>query len=704
MGSESNVAGGRPSIESMEKAITALAITLEQRLDQATLTQPGPLGGAIQDSLEPLIFGARTAGITLLETPIPCLGDIIAMVRQGIPAVFSLPDDSLVVLQCPDGGKIETAVIRGQIRQQILGKGELRRLLGDFAQLRMLIAKKEFECESLSATSDRNGHDHDRDHVHPTPLRRLIALLYLDRRDIRLVTLFAIVAGVLGLATPLIVESLVNVVSWGVYFQPLLVLAGMLLTCLGIAAFLKVLQTWVVEIIQRRQFVRIVNDLAHRFPRAKQHTFANTFPRELANRVFDVVTIQKASSVLLLDGVNIVLTTIIGLLLLAFYHPFLLGFDIVLVFTMVSMTWILGRGGVGTAIDESICKYRVVHWLQDVIAMPDAFKFGGGEQLAIQRANQLTVDYLNARSRQFRVVIRQVIFAMGLHAVASTVLLSLGGWLVISGQLTLGQLVASELVVTAVVGAFAKAGKSLEKFYDLMAGVDKVGHLVDIPPDTRVEVGTIPDGPAEVAWTDVVFDAPNGRSGVASGLIPSGGRVAIVGDDPSAQSRLARAFGGLTAPSAGIIQVAGYDAFEAAIGSPGEIIGYAGEPSIFDGTLKENVSLGRRGIDQNRVLVVLRQAGLGRVLLRLTGGLQTRLLSDGRPLSAAQQSRVMIARAIASGPRLLIIDGLLDRLGDSGRREVWQNIAADDCPWTLVVVTQRSDVAEWCASRITIEK
>ena len=60
------------------------------------------------------------------------------------------------------------------------------------------------------------------------------------------------------------------------------------------------------------------------------------YPRELANRVFDIMTIQKATAVLLLDGVSVVLTTMLGLFLLAFYHPFLLGFDIVLLITMVS--------------------------------------------------------------------------------------------------------------------------------------------------------------------------------------------------------------------------------------------------------------------------------------------------------------------------------------------------------------------------------
>ena len=68
-----------------------------------------------------------------------------------------------------------------------------------------------------------------------------------------------------------------------------------------------------------------------------------------------------------------------------------------------------------------------------------------------------------------------------MQAVASTVLLGLGGWLVISGELTLGQLVAAELIVTVVVGAFAKLGKHMESYYDMLASVDKIGVLLDLP-------------------------------------------------------------------------------------------------------------------------------------------------------------------------------------------------------------------------------
>jgi putative ABC transport system ATP-binding protein len=390
------------------------------------------------------------------------------------------------------------------------------------------------------------------------------------------------------------------------------------------------------------------------------------------------------------------------LVLLAFYHPFLLGFDIVLVISMISITWILGRGGIRTAIDESITKYRVAHWLQDVLSSPTVFKTGGGEALAIARGNQLTAQYINARKRQFRVVIRQVAFAISLQAVASTALLALGGWLVIDGELTLGQLVASELVVTVVVGAFAKAGKTLEKFYDLMAGVDKVGHLIDIPADPRQVLDPLPDGPVQVRWGELRFDRAASQSRVASATIEAGSRAAIIGDDLDGCSDLARTIAGLYDPAQGHAQVGDFESTLAAIEGSSRLIGYAGDRDIFAGTLRENVDLGRTGLGRRRVREVLAQVGLADVVLRLSEGPETLLQTGGYPLSRSQVTQLVIARAMAAKPKLLIIDQLLDSLSEDVRETIWQAIAADDVPWTLVVVTNRQDVARRCDSQIAV--
>ncbi len=690
--------------DTVRKALTRVGICLNILVDKTSLDLgdiPPTLLAA--DELNLLIVGGKHVGILIKETKLAHPDDVFDLVDDGLPVIFVGQDGSFYVCEKTLGRKIEVSVIDQRVTRAEMKSPQLRALITDDDKFRTFVAKKELECESLSAAPalHRKQH-HGHEHEHPTPLRRFIALLSLDRRDIWTIILFALVAGILALATPLAIESMVNVVSWGTYLQPLLVLAVMLLACLGLAGVLRVLQTVVVEMIQRRQLVRIVGDLAHRFPRANRRDLRDEFPRELANRVFDIMTIQKATAVLLLDGVNIVLTTVLGLLLLAFYHPFLLGFDIVLMISMISLTWMLGRGGIRTAIDESIMKYRIAHWLQDVLAAPSAFKINGGEPLAIERANQLVAEYIEARQSQFRVVIRQVTFAIGLQVIASTAVLGLGGWLVIQGQLTLGQLVASELVVTVVVGAFAKAGKSLEKFYDLMAGIDKVGHLLDISVDPRQELGDVPDGPTTVRWSDLTFDEVASPSRIPAATIQAGSRVAIVGDDVEGRSRLAQTLAGLVEPDDGLAEIAGYDAHHAALAGEGRLVAYAGEGEVFHGTLQENIDLGRSGIGQKRIRDVLQQVGLSTAVLRLPDGTQTMLQTHGYPLADSQVASLILARAIAGAPKLLIIDGLLDNLNSDILASVWQSLAAPDAPWTLIVVTNQHEIAERCDSQVAV--
>lgn len=688
-----------PTEETIFRLLARVGMALEIAVEPSDVVMPEEVvTDGDTDSLLWLAESANHAGIFLKEVRFDNLQDAIAFVQEGYPLIVAQRDGTFVIVDSIVGRSFETTIISQHVNPNTITRRHLKKLVmpGD---ARVFVAKKDLECDPMSASPAMNTGQEE--HEHLSPLRRFMALLNLERRDIWTVVLFAFVSGVLTLATPLAVESLVNVVSWGIYFQPIIVLGLILLICLGIAGILRVLQTVVVEMIQRRQFVRIVSDLAHRFPRANQKALVGEYPRELANRVFDIMTIQKATAVLLLDGLSIVLTTVIGLLLLAFYHPFLLGFDIVLLLSMITITWLLGRGGVRTAIEESKIKYRVVHWLQDVIAFPSVFKTGGGESLAIQRANQLTTEYLQARKQQFRVVIRQVAFAISLQVIASTALLALGGWLVIDGQLTLGQLVASELVVTVVVGAFAKAGKSLEKFYDLMAGVDKVGHLIDIPVDPRHRLGQLPDGPIDVNWSDLRFGNGRGETFVPAGTISAGSKVAINGSDIAARSALAQALAGLRRPLGGIIQVSDIDSLNAATTYGGKLVGYAGTLDVFHSTLRENVDLGRTGIGSRRVREVLAQVGLSSTVLRFPDGLLTPLQTDGYPLARHEVAQLVIARAMVSSPKLLLIDGLLDRLPDQIRGQILTALTAQEAPWTLMIVTDRDDIAQQCDVQFT---
>ena len=148
---------------------------------------------------------------------------------------------------------------------------------------------------------------------------------------------------------------------------------------------MRALQTFVVEIIQRRLFARVAADIAYRLPRVQAEALEGQSGPELVNRFFDVVIVQKVAAQLLLDGVLLVLVTMIGMAMLAFYHPWLLGFDVLLLMMIATILFVLGRGAVPSSIKESKVKYRMAAWLEEVAACSTAFRYEGAAQYALER-------------------------------------------------------------------------------------------------------------------------------------------------------------------------------------------------------------------------------------------------------------------------------------------------------------------------------
>ena len=530
------------------------------------------------------------------------------------------------------------------------------------------------------------------------PLERLRMLLRAERSDIGVVLVFAFVVGLLALATPIAVEALVNNVAFGRFMQPVVVLSLVLLTFLAFKAAMRGLQTYVVEIIQRRLFARVAADLSYRLPRSRVSSLDGRHAPELVNRFFDVVTVQKVSAQLLLDGVSLVLNVVIGMVVLAFYHPWLLGFDVVLLACIAFIIIALGRGAVNSAVTESKKKYKMAAWLQDVARCPTVFRHDGGSDLAMERADHLIHGYLSSRRAHFRILMRQILFALGLQAIASTVLLGLGGYLVISRQLTLGQLVAAELIVTVIVGAFAKLGKHLESFYDLLAAVDKLGQLFDLPVE-RTDGIILQSGRPVRLEMDGLGYAYEGRDRSLNAVTARLGRgesMAVMGGSGSGKSTLLDVIHGLRSPASGQVTLEGYEPQDLRPDTLRRSVALVRDTSNFDGSIAENIHLHRPEVTSQDVRDALDSIGLLDELLRFDDGFDTHLTSDGKPLSENQKRRLSIARAIAGNPGLIMIDGLLDALPDDELERALSFLLGDERPWTIVIATGREQIARRC--------
>ena len=650
-------------------------------------------------SADTLTASCRSLGIRFRELN-GTFSDLINSVNDSGPALVNprhpTAEDKrpILVLSMRSRGRlliwsdgVEKTVSTAWLRRNI-ERGENRRF--DWLLIQPLLA-----AENISRFNYHGG-----DTGRPiTPLRRWLALLKPEAKDVRTIIVFSAVIGLLSLTTPLAVEAVVNTIAFGRYLQPLVVLSLIVLVFLGFRAFLNVLMHVVTEIIQRKLFVRTVEDLSYRLVRVPLEKWKSAFGPELVNRFFDVVNIQKVTSKLLLETLMLLLQTVIGLAVLAFYHPFLLGYDIALLLMMTVVLWLIGRGAVKTAKEESQLKYETAAWLQEIVRHPSTFKFNGGLKFAINRADELAGKYIQNRQSHFKILIRQISFAMVIQVVAATVLLALGGYLVIEGELTLGQLVAAELIVTVILGSFAKLGKDLESFYDLMASVDKLGKLFDLPVEqaNKLQLARKPG-----AYGISLVDVKIGNSPPASISFAPGQSYAIYSDNELDRAMLVESISGQAKPKKGYVLLNDFrvDAINAE--SLQAKIGFVKEIELFNGPIDENIRLGRQNISSDQVNNVISHLGLSETVSALANDLNTELQIGGYPLSNGQAIRLTLARALVVRPGVLIIDGLLDRLSDKDTADVLDHLNEFKKETTIIVSTGRRVIANWATKTLQV--
>lgn len=536
-------------------------------------------------------------------------------------------------------------------------------------------------------------------HHHPSPLQRLTSLLRPERQDLTVAVVYSVAIGLLSLAVPIATQALVNTVAFGTVLQPLAVLAVLVLAALTASAVLQTLRTWVVEMVQRRVFVRVAGEVADRLLRVRTEAFDRVHGPELVNRFLDVVTVQKSVALLLVDGLSVVMQALVGLVLLAVYHPMLLVFDVALLLLIVLVLFGLGRGAVRTSIAESKTKYDMVAWLEEMALHRVSFRSRHGESYARQRTNALAMEYVKERGAHFRILLRQVMGSYALQAVATSALLGVGGYLVIQGQLTLGQLIAAELVVGTVVGGFAKFNKSLESFYDLSAAVDKLGYLQDLPCERTTGEGVSRRaGSAALRLRDLCF-AYEGRPELfRTGTMEfePGSKVAIHGRSGSGKTTLLDLLYALRTPGAGAIEIDNVDYRDLRLADIRTQVALVRDIDIFPGTVIDNVRLGLEA-DPLAVRDVLDQVGLLEAVSALPDGLHTRLSTGGAPLTPSQAMRLSVARALLARPRVLLLDDVLDQIDDLKLRgRLVQTLFAPSTPWTVVLTTDRPEIWPLC--------
>lgn len=521
------------------------------------------------------------------------------------------------------------------------------------------------------------------------PLTRLGAFLALYRPYVWTTIIYAAFVGLLALTTPVAVQALVNTAAFGTVLQPIVVLVLLLLLGLVFSGVLRALKAWVVEVAQRRMFLDAIARLAFLLPRLDTSAASARGLAHPEHRFFEVFNIQKSMASLLVGGVDVVLATLVSLIVLGFYHPMLLAFDAALLLAMFGIVFGLGRGGVGSSIDESSEKYATASFLTELVHTGTAFRHAAGSDYAVRRLDELAGRYLEARAAHFRVVMRQIIGAVATQASASAALLGLGGYLVVERELTLGQLVAAELIVTVVVSALSDLGKHLETYYDLVTSVYKLDGLLELPAEIEPAQGLPHDaqGAAELTIRDLHLALGSRPLFEGASLsVKPGERIQLLGRPESGKSTLLALLFGTRRADRGLIQLDGVDIRELSLASLRDRVALVAAAEIIPGSVIDNVLLGRSDIPVARVRALLEEMGLAEELWNLPRGFDTQLGPGGAPITASQALRLTLARAMIRAPGLLAIDADLAAIDAESLAKTMALLTRKDAPWTLLVV------------------
>lgn len=447
-----------------EHEIRELVRTVLAALGRGPDIAPPTLEG--DDPLARFMGATGLANVTFLEregTPTE-IGRLLD--RDALPLVLWGPERAGVVHRQDDQVVLSIPGAASRVLDESAAADEVIALIGGPALLLVPVDADP----SVSAGAD-----------HLTPTARLWQLLVRERRDIWLVYLYATLTGLISLTLPLGVQAITGLVSGGLFVQPVVLLILFVITGTVVAGALQVMQLSVVEILQQRIFARLAFEFSFHLPRIRLESVLDEHLPEVMNRFFETVIIQKSLAKLLTDASTALLQVLFGLLLLTFYHPLFAAFAAVLLVVLTIIFRVSGPRGVSTARAESTEKYQTAHWLQEVARSITAFKFGGHAAFAVSRMDRHVTAYLHQRKAHWTVLVQQALSVVAFKSLVVGGLLILGSLLVIDRQITLGQFVASEIVVVLVMSGIEKLILSIATVYDTLIAVEKAGHITDLP-------------------------------------------------------------------------------------------------------------------------------------------------------------------------------------------------------------------------------
>ncbi|GEL09804.1 ABC-type bacteriocin/lantibiotic exporter, contains an N-terminal double-glycine peptidase domain [Flavobacterium glycines] len=523
-----------------------------------------------------------------------------------------------------------------------------------------------------------------------TPLKRFYNLLQLDKKDVAQIFFYAIFAGLISLSLPLGIQAIINFIQSGHASVSWIVLIIIVIIGVALVGILSLMQLRITENLQQKIFVRSSFEFATRLPKIKFEALYNSYPPEIANRFFDTLTIQKGTSKLLIDFSAALLQIAFGIILLSLYHPFFIVFGILLFFLLYFIFKFSYRSGLETSLKESKFKYKVASWLQEIARNNSSFRNDLNYNYALQKNDAIVSGYLDYREKHFNVIKKQFIQLIGFKVLITASLLLIGGYLVLSQEMNIGQFVAAEIIILLVINSVEKIILGLETFYDVLTATEKIGQVTDL------EIEEETSEPYDNCYSNIsletenlTFRFPDSKQKSLNEIdlkIDQGEHIFLEGKNGSGKTTLIRILSGLLQPTGGAFYINDDTFKKINLKQYRSQIGCIihGE-TPFEGTILNNITFNDKSISSEDLKWAITGLQLNDLIKSLPKGLDTAIFPEAKQLSSSNVKKILLARSIIHKPKILFYEDPTDMMDENVAKEIIDFLTAKEHNWTIIV-------------------
>jgi len=539
-----------------------------------------------------------------------------------------------------------------------------------------------------------------------TSFIKLSNLISSEKKEVSNIYVFAIISGIIQLSLPLGVQSIIGFVLSGTFSTSLMVLISLVIMGVLSAGLLQIQQMKIIEKIQQKIFHKYAFLFKKSLLDIDLKQADDAYLPETMNRFLDVTTLQKGLSKILLDIPLASIQIILGILIVAMYHPLFLILVLIMLIIIALIFYITTKKGLETSIKESSYKYETTGWLEEMARLIHHFKIHRSHPLSLIKMDEKVNHYLDYRTKHFNILLFQFKNLVFLKIMITATMLFVGTYLLINQQLNVGQFVAAEIIILTMISSVEKIIINLDTFYDMLTSLDKL-HTIEKQPIEMSGTYLLPNFnkgmDIEFAQVNYAYLENNLIFDQFSFKINAGEKIAIVGKDGSGKTTLLRLCSTLYKPSQGSILMNQIPLNNLNLDKAREHIGIMfNRLDIFSGTITENIVFGNSSTSFQDIIHFSKLIGLEAFINELPFGLETVIDTTGKKLPRSVIKKILILRAIVNQPALILLEEPFSDLEEDSI-ELIEDMLLNHLPnSTVLVVSNEKRFNQKCNKTFTL--